>query len=67
MLRRAELRSLAGAPCVLRGSGPLAISRDGVAVATVEQGGLFRFDTERGATYEIAPFPPNITTEAEQE
>ena len=66
-LEKAELRSLVGAPCTLRGSGPLAISRDGVAIATVEHGGLVRFDTERGATYEVAPYPSHITPEAEQE
>ena len=56
-LRRAELRSQAGAPCALRSAVPLTISRGDAGVDTIESDGVIRFDTEPGSTYELAPGP----------
>lgn len=65
-LRQAKLRSLAGAPCALRSAVPLAISRDGADVATVETDGLITFESERCAVYLITPQDDPTTSEAER-
>ncbi|MEO5634649.1 glycoside hydrolase family 95 protein [Gaiella sp.] len=66
-LQHARVRSTAGAPCVLRSSEPLVISRVGAGVAVVEEDGLIRFDTEPGAVFEISPHQHPPRTEAEPE
>jgi alpha-L-fucosidase 2 len=55
LLQRATLTSRAGAPCTLRTSTPVAITRDGIPVAPVAEGELLSFATEAGATYEFVP------------
>jgi alpha-L-fucosidase 2 len=54
-LQRAELRSRAGVPCVLRSPVRLVVSSQGEDVATVESGSVIRFETDPGSSYELLP------------
>jgi len=54
-LRRAELRSVAGASCALRAAGAPRVTRDGAPVELEHADGFFRFDTQPGATYVVVP------------
>ena len=55
VLRRAELRSTAGATCALRLDAEPVVPRDGLSVELDRADGLYRFDTDPGAAYVIAP------------
>jgi alpha-L-fucosidase 2 len=57
-LRRAELRSVAGAPCALRAAAAPTVTREGAPVELEHSDGAFRFETEPGAAYVVAPANP---------
>ena len=54
-LSRAAVRSLCGRPCAILGRGGLRVSQEGRAVKASREGGLLRFQTREGASYDVAP------------
>ncbi len=54
-LVRASLRSLRGAPCTLAAPGPVRIACNGRPVPATADGPNWRFETRKGARYEIRP------------
>jgi alpha-L-fucosidase 2 len=54
-LRHARLRSTVGAPCAIRSPHPLTVTCEGAPVPIEHRDGLYAFDTEAGAAYDVAP------------
>ena len=54
-LVRAQLRSVAGAPCAIRSAEPVTVTHAGAPVEVELRDGLFCFHTEAGAAYDVTP------------